>query len=52
MKRSSFIFEESHLFIEEDNPSDKVVTIAEELHAVEVDGIGNLVDLPRLMFMD
>ena len=52
MKRSSFIFEESHFFIEEDNPSDKVVTIAEELHAVEVDGIGNLVDLPRLMFMD
>ena len=49
MKRSSFIF---YFFIEEDNPSDKVVTIAEELHAVEVDGIGNLVDLPRLMFMD
>ena len=51
MKRSSFAFEENHFFIEEDNPSDKVVAIAEELHAVEVDGIGNLVNLSRLTFM-
>ena len=49
MKRSSFIFEERHVFIEKDNPSDKVVTIEEELNAVEVDGIANLVDLPRLI---
>ena len=52
MERSSFIWEENHVFIEEDNPSDKVVTIEEELDAAEVDGIGNLVDLPRLMFID
>ena len=52
MKHSSFICEENHDFIEEDNPSDKVVTIEEELDAVEVDFIGNLVDLPRLMFID
>ena len=31
MKCSSFIFEENHVFIEEDNLSDKVVTIEEEL---------------------
>ena len=42
MKRSIFICEKNHVFIEEDNVSDKVVTIEEELDAVEVDGIGNL----------
>ena len=52
MKCSSFIFEENHVFIEEDNLSDKVVTIEEELDDAQVDGIGNLVDLPRLMFID
>ena len=39
MKRSSFIFKENHVFIEEDYLSDKVVTIEEEQNAVEVDGI-------------
>ena len=47
MRRSSFIFKENHLFIEEDNRSDKVI-MGEEV----LDGIGNLVDLPRLMFID
>ena len=42
MKRSSFILEDS---------SNKVVTIEEELDAVEVGGIESLVDLPRLMFL-
>ena len=51
MKRSSFTCEENYDFIEEDNPSDKVVPIQEELNAAEVDGIGNLVHLPRLMFI-
>ena len=48
MKRSSFICEESHVFIEEGNPSNQVVTIEKGLDAVEVDDIGNLVDLPRV----
>ena len=52
MKRSSFICKENHDFTEEDNPSGKVVIIGEELDAAEVDGIGNLVDLPRVMFID
>ena len=46
MKRPSFIFEENHLSIEEDKPSDLFVTIEKELDAVEVDGVGNL------MFID
>ena len=52
MKRSSIICEENHDFTEKDNPSDKVVTIEEEPDAVQEDGVGNLVDLPRLMFID
>ena len=43
MKRSIFIGEKNHVFIEEDSLSSKVVTIKEELDAVNVDGIGNLV---------
>ena len=46
MKRSSFIYKQNHVFIEEDNPSDKSITLEKELDAVEVDGIGNLVDSP------
>ena len=47
-----YLQKKSHVSIEEDNSSDKVDTIEEELDAVEVDGTGNLVDLPRLMFID
>ena len=43
MRRSSSIFKENHVFIEEeDNPSDKVVMIEEELDGIDIDGIGNL----------
>ena len=47
MRRSSFYFKENHLFIVEDNRSDKVMMVEEVL-----EGIRNLVDLPRLMFID
>ena len=48
-----FIFKDIHVFIEEeDNPSDKVVTFEEELDGIDVNGIGNLVVLPRLIFID
>ena len=48
-----FIFKENHLFIEEeDNPSDKVVTVVEEPHGIDIDGIGNLLDLHRLIFIN
>ena len=53
MKRSSFIFKENHLSIEEEaNPSDKVITAEEELDAIDIDGTGNFVDLLGLMFID
>ena len=42
---SSFIFKENDVFIEEEkSPSEKVVIVEEE-----IDGIGNLEDLPRLV---
>ena len=53
IRRSSSIFKENHVFIEEeDNPSDKGVMVEEELAGIDIDGIGNLVDLPKLMFID
>ena len=53
MRRSSFIFEGNHVFIEEeDKPSDKFVMVEEKLDGIDIDGIGNLVDLPRLMFIN
>ena len=53
MIRSSFRFKENHVFIEEeDNPSNKVVIVEEELDDIDIDGFRNLVDLPRLIFND
>ena len=53
MARSTLIFKEDHVFLEkEDNPSNKVVTVEEELDGIDIDGIGNLVALPRLVFID
>ena len=43
---SSFIFEENHVFIEgETLQSNNVVTVEEELDGIDIDGIGNLLDL-------
>ena len=40
-----------HVFIEEETPhSNKVVTVEEELDRIDIDGTGNLLDLPGLMF--
>ena len=42
-----------HVFTEsEDNPSEKVVVVNKELDGIEIDGIENLEDLPRLVFTD
>ena len=49
---SSFIFKENRVFNEEDNPSQKVVLVEEELDDTDIDGIQNLEDLPRLVFVD
>ena len=43
MEVSIFICEKNHVFIEEENPSSKVVTMKEALYDVKVDPIGNLV---------
>ena len=51
MKRSSFVFKVNPSVIEQDNP-DKNVTVGEQLDALEVDGIGNVVELLWLMFID
>ena len=40
---SIFICERKHVFIKEDNPSSKVVTMEEALYDVKVDRTGNLV---------
>ena len=48
MRRSSSISKENHVFIEKE-----VVMFEEELDGIDIDAIGNLVDLPRLiMFLD
>ena len=40
MRRSSSIFKENHVFIEaEDNPTDKVAMIEEELDGIDIDAI-------------
>ena len=50
MRRSSFIFQENHVFIEEeDNPSDKVVMVKERLDSIDIDGIRDLVYLPTII---
>ena len=43
MEVSIFICEKNQVFIEEENPSSKVVTMEEALYDVKVDPIGNLV---------
>ena len=45
----SSIFKENHVFIEEeDNSSDKTGMAEEELDGIDIDSIGNFVDLPSL----
>ena len=33
-------------------PSNKVNAVQEEQEGIDIDGIGNLMDLPKLMFID
>ena len=43
MEGSIFICERNHVFVEEDNPSSKVVTMEEAVYDVKVDRLGNIV---------
>ena len=49
---SSFIFKQNQVFNEEDNPSQKVVLVEEELNDIDINDIGNLEGLPRLVFIN
>ena len=52
MRRSSSIFKENHVFIEEeDNDSDKVAMVEEDLDGIDTDSIGKLVDLTSLKML-
>ena len=49
---SSFFFQKTGAFIEEDNPSEKNVIVEEGLDGIDIDDIGNLEDSPKLVFID
>ena len=49
---SWFYFQKTCAFIEEDNHSEKVAIVEEGLDGIDIDDIGNLEDLPRLVFND
>ena len=49
---SSFFFQKTGAFFEEDNPSEKNVIVEEELDGIDIDEIRNLEDSPRLVFID
>ena len=46
------LFLKNHGFIEEDKPSEKVVTAEEELHRFDIDDTENLQGLPRFVFIN
>ena len=39
-------------FIEKSSPSEKKIILKEELDCIDIDGIGNFEDSPRLVFID
>ena len=46
------LFSKKHGFIEEDKPSENAVIVEEELNRFNIDGIENLDNLPRFVFID
>ena len=52
MRRSSSIFKENHVFIEEeDNRFEKIIMVEEEPDGIDIDNIRNLLDLPSLCML-
>ena len=49
---SSFFFKENRASNEEDSPLQKVVIVQEELDDIDMDDIGALENLPRLVLID
>ena len=48
---SSFIFKDNHVLVEQHNPPEKIVIVKEELEGIDVDDIGNLEDLLKIVFI-
>ena len=47
-----FYFGRKSRFYLRGKPSNKVNAVEEEPYGIDIDGIGNLMDLPKLMFID
>ena len=47
---SSFIFKENHVLVKENKPQ-KFLIIKEQLDGIDIDDIGNLEDLLRIVFI-
>ena len=47
-----FYFRRKSRFCWRGKPSNKVNTVEEEQGGIDIDGLGNLTDLPKLMFID
>ena len=47
-----YFFLKNHGFIEEGNPSEKFVIAEEIIDGIDIDGLGNLEDSPRLVLID
>ena len=52
MRRSSFFFQRKSRFHWRGKPSSKVNTVEEEQDGTDIDASWNLMDLPKLMFID
>ena len=46
------LFSKKYGFIEKSSPSEKKIILKEELDCIDIDGIGNFEDSPRLVFID
>ena len=47
-----YFYFKKHVFIEEDKPLENVVIVEEELSGFDIDGIENLENLPRFVFIN
>ena len=47
----NFIFKENEVLIEEDKPSEKIAIVKEELDGIDIDDVGNLEDLLKIVFI-
>ena len=48
---SSFLFKDNHVLVEQYNLSEKSMIVKEELDGTDIDDIGNLEDLIRIVFI-